>query len=150
MMASHGCPASHASLRRRALRRVSTVTRRPLLLVEDDAAIAQVVVDLLADEGFAVQTAGSAAEAQRLLALRPEGYALVLSDSFVQPPADPFTRLEEVRSHTTAPVVIVSAHAASLFTGWQDRGFAGLLPKPFDLDTLLDLVAALLPLAQPD
>ncbi len=118
------------------------MTRRPLLLVEDDAAIAEVVVEVLAEEGYAVQTAGSPAAARRLLALRPDGYALVLSDSFVQPPADPFTWLEEVRGHTAAPVVIFSAHAESLFTGWQDRGFAGLLPKPFDLDTLLALVAA--------
>src|SRR5690348_2005078 len=112
MLAAHGCSASHASLLRRAPRRVSPVPRRPLLLVEDDAAIAEVVAAILAKEGYAVQTAGSPAEAQRLLALRPDGYGLVLSDSFVQPPADPFTWLEEVRGHTAAPVVIVSAHAA--------------------------------------
>lgn len=57
---------------------------------------------------------------------------------------------EEVRAHTTAPVVIVSAHTASVFRGWQDRGFAGLLTKPFDLDMLVALVAALRLSAEPD
>src|SRR5690348_9225218 len=129
MMASHGGPAPQASLLRRAPRRGNTMTQRPLLLVEDDAAIAAVLVETFADEGYAVQTAGSPQEARRLLvASRPHDYALVLSDSFIQSPADPFTWLDEVRARTTAPVVIFSAHVASVFRGWQDRGFAGLLP----------------------
>ncbi len=117
------------------------MTSRPVVLVEDDAEITAVIASVLADEGYVVATAGSPDAARRLFGLHgPDGVALVLTDSFVRPRAAPFTWVEEVRRHTRAPVVIASAHPEHVFDGWQERGFAGLLPKPFDLDTLTTLV----------
>ncbi len=113
----------------------------PLLVIDDDAAIAMILVDTLDEEGYVVEAATSRQEAlARLTTGGPERYCLVLSDSFSRPPDDPFMWLEQVRTRTSAPVVIVSAHPERVFNGWDARGFAAFLAKPFDLDVLTALV----------
>lgn len=124
---------------------------RPLLIIDDDAAIAAVIVSALEDDGYAVAAATSSQEARRLLeAHGPEGFALVMSDSFTTSSAEAFTWLAEVRTLTRAPVVISSAHPASAFPGWPERGFDGMLPKPFDLDDLAAVVVGLCGRPEPE
>jgi hypothetical protein len=40
------------------------------------------------------------------------------------------------------PVLIFSALQHDTFADWRDRGFAGLISKPFDLDYLTSTVGA--------
>jgi DNA-binding response OmpR family regulator len=54
-----------------------------------------------------------------------------------------FGWLDQIRTRTAAPVVIVSAHPASVFAGWAERGYAAVLPKPFDIEALSALVRLL-------
>jgi DNA-binding NtrC family response regulator len=116
----------------------------PVLVIDDDAAIAGILADTLDGDGYVVEAVTSRQEAvTRVTASGPEGYCLVMSDSFSRPPEAPFVWLDEVRTLTTAPVVIASAHPATVFPRWAERGCAAFLPKPIELDELTPLVVAL-------
>ncbi|MGN6360522.1 MAG: response regulator [Thermomicrobiales bacterium] len=116
---------------------------RRLLVVEDDADIRRLLVDVLVDEGHEVREAESGAEALALLQewapdlilldmTLPEmdGRAFRAAQRRLPPPA------------SQAPVVIVTGmydHAALV----EELDAVALLRKPFDLDELVALVEAL-------
>lgn len=117
--------------------------RHPLLVIDDDAAITNMVATALADDGYAVEAVTSTQDALDRLAVHgPDGYCVVISDSFSRPPADPFIWLAELRTRTTAPVIVFSGYPEGLFNAWQARGFAAFLAKPCDIETLTALVSA--------
>jgi CheY-like chemotaxis protein len=113
------------------------VTQRPLILiVEDNEAnqlLAQAVLEL---EGYAVELAGSAAEAFEVLRARTP--ALILMD--VQLPGEDglsaTTRIKSDPVWAGIPVVALTAHA---MTGDRDlalqAGCAGYISKPIDTRT---------------
>lgn len=114
-----------------------------ILLAEDDAAIADITRDILEEAGYRVRLAPTHAEA--LAVLRATPCALVLGDTEGSPVADGdpahWRSVEELRAAAGAtPVMIFSAHTPSAFCGYRERGFAGLISKPFDLDDLLATV----------
>jgi DNA-binding response OmpR family regulator len=109
---------------------------RPLLLVEDDQSLRQIVTRHLRAEGYEVVEASSAEEAVQRLegGLRP---ALLLLDLNL-PGA---TGWDVLRSPSLAaagspPVVIASATTVSPRRLAEFR-VAGYLPKPFPLETLV-------------
>jgi CheY-like chemotaxis protein len=120
-----------------------------ILVVDDDLAIRDVVHDALRDEGFRVVAATNHADA--VTALKAVQFALILSDSMggaAIASADPWGDLEDIRrAARNTPTVIFSAHDPRVFDGWRERGFAGFIAKPFDLDTLLHEVQAAIALA---
>ena len=125
---------------------MTTAARRPILVADDDAAIAALVRELLEDAGYRVALAPSHAEA--LAALATGRFALVLADTEGQVVGDTdpahWRSVEEVLAIAGAtPVVIFSAHTPSAFGGHLARGFAGIVPKPFDIDDLLATVRRL-------
>lgn len=121
------------------------MTGPPVLVVDDDAGLTEVITTILADEGYAVEAVTSTQEAVQLFATRgPAACCLVLSDSFVRPRTDPYAWLDLLRTHTVAPIVIVSGIEAHVYADHCARGFAAVLPKPFDLDSLLLCVATVL------
>lgn len=113
-----------------------------MLVVEDDADLAALASDLLTVEGYSVVTARHGEAALRLLdaGLAP---AVIVSD-LMMPVLDGFGFLAEYRKRPRprAPVLVVSA-----FEGYLDRareaGATAILPKPYDLDELVEAVAAL-------
>ncbi len=124
--------------------------RRTILVADDDAAIAAVVREALEDEGYRVVI--SPTHEQTLLALAAIRCALVLADTEASPVADDdpahWRSVEEALAAARGtPVVIFSAHPPSAFTGYRERGFAGLVSKPFELDELLGTVRRLVPSA---
>lgn len=83
----------------------------------------------------------AAAHADALVALAAFRFALVLADTAGATAADPWSGLEAVRDAAgDTPVVVFSAHHPRVFADFHERGFAGLVAKPFDLDTLLATV----------
>lgn len=117
-------------------------TRPTLLLVEDDPAIAALLHDALTDEGYRVLVAASPVVGCTILAAFRVG--LILTDGFRGD--HPWAPLAPLVAHAgSTPVILCSAHPPRLYADHADHGFAGLLPKPFDLDDLVALVAALLP-----
>jgi CheY-like chemotaxis protein len=109
-------------------------SRPDVLLVEDDAAIREALSEVLADEGFAVQTAvhGQAALEALAAGARPK---IILLD-LMMPVMDGWQFMQHLRRrHDWAqiPVIVVSAAKEPMPTGAR-----GCLSKPVDLGVLFD------------
>lgn len=122
--------------------------RRPgparVLLVEDDAALQELIADYLREEGYEVVSACTVAEAIRSLRQKPVD--LVLADSLWAPAwadaGDRWSRLEQVRAAAgDTPVVIFTAYDADDFADFAQRGFRDLVLKPVTLGYLCHVVA---------
>lgn len=119
-----------------------THSNRPrVLVVEDDAALSEVVCTFLADEGYDCAPAFSGTEAL-LLAERAgekdEPFDLVILDLMLPgvPGEELLGRLRE--AGVGAPVIVTSAKAAVADrVGLLRMGASDYLVKPFDLDELL-------------
>jgi DNA-binding NtrC family response regulator len=115
----------------------------PILVIDDDPALLELAREALADEGYDALTLDNHVDAQRVLSAGR--FALVLADTAGPWVADRWPALEAVRDAAgDTPVVIFSARDPRDFGGYAARGFAGFVRKPFDLDTLLDIVRATL------
>jgi len=113
-----------------------------LLMIEDDAALAQLVRDYLAPLGLIVAPVGTAAEGLRRL--KDETFAAVLLDIML-PDLDGFEVCRRIRSSSDVPVLMLTARGDD-----EDR-IAGLeigaddyLPKPFNPRELLARIRAIL------
>lgn len=113
-----------------------------LLLVEDDAAIAQVVRQGLEENKFQVDVAGDGAKGLEL-ALSTTYSALLLD--VMLPKIDGFTLCRELRARKVrVPILMLTARdAVSDRVKGLDIGADDYLPKPFDFDELLARVRAL-------
>lgn len=112
--------------------------RRTIMVVEDDQDIRELTAAALRDEGYRVVAVEHHADA--LTQLGAFRFGLILADS-EGGIGDPWARLLELREAAgQAPVVIYSAHRAEMFADYAERGFAGFLAKPFNLEELLGAV----------
>ena len=116
--------------------------RGRILVVEDNELTAEMIVDVLGDEGYAAAAAVGLAAAAAALAVGR--FDLVLCDSLRKSTTglltDRWAALERVRDLAGgAPVVLITPRPDS-FADWRARGVAALLPKPFSLDELLATV----------
>jgi len=113
-----------------------------ILLVEDDALIRDLVVEVLGHEGYTVTASVTPMEATRLL--DQGGFDLVITDGFSTLPGSTFVNTADVvRSAGPIPVALFSAHTHDLDVA-RAAGFRDLITKPFDLDTLVHQVKVLL------
>lgn len=127
-----------------AIEGVAVSGRGTILVAEDDAEIAALLHEALELDGYRVLLAPTIAVALEILAAFR--VRLVIADGFrAQATADPWASLAPLvaRARTT-PVILCSAHNPATYADYAARGFAAFLPKPFDLDALSALVAALL------
>jgi CheY-like chemotaxis protein len=109
----------------------------PILLVEDDRDIREILAETLADHGFEVVTAGNGLEALTLIRSATERPSVILLD-LMMPVMDGYAFLDERRRDGTLgaiPVAIVTAgHTVDLSRIGDD---IPVLPKPIDLPRLL-------------
>jgi CheY-like chemotaxis protein len=115
---------------------------RPVLVVDDDEDVRDVVATVLDDAGFTVALAGDGREALRRL--REEGVTpcLILLD-LMMPVMDgwEFRRRQlQDRRFSRIPVVISTAVPESVT---RELAPHAVIPKPCDLDRLLSVVDAL-------
>jgi two-component system, response regulator FlrC len=112
----------------------------PILVVEDDAALREALMDTLALSGYA---AHAAADGEQALAwLEKSNPGLVLSD--VQMPGmDGHTLLRTLKARwPQVPVLLMTAYGQiDLAVRAMREGAADYLPKPFEPDRLLAAVA---------
>jgi DNA-binding response OmpR family regulator len=111
-----------------------------VLVVEDDRPIRDLIVEYLADEGFAPEAAGSISEARaRIAAARP---ALILLDLML-PGHSGWVFLQERGNDPLLaglPVLVVSAAPPDRLREAKQLGADAFLSKPFDVDALGALV----------
>jgi CheY-like chemotaxis protein len=110
--------------------------RRPILIVDDELTILEMLQDVLVDEGFAVVTANNGASALRLL--QQTMVSLVLMD-FMMPNLDGIelaNRLRRDPRTAEIPLILMSA-VPPPEVGTQ---FVAVLSKPFALDIVVQLV----------
>ena len=110
----------------------------PILVVDDDRDIQYSMEMALADEGYAVLTASDGAEA--LTVLQQHVPKLILLDMRM-PVMDgwQFARAYRRRPGPHAPIVVVTA-ARDAAERAAEIEAEGVLPKPFRIDDLLQMV----------
>ena len=108
----------------------------PILLVEDDAAIATVIVAALEDEGFAIAHCTSIVARDRQLASRR--FAVMLTDVILED-GDGLASLSAVRERAPdMPVIVLSAqNTLDTAVRASESDAFEYFPKPFDLDELV-------------
>ncbi len=115
------------------------------MVVEDERSIRSVITEALIEEGWDVRSASNGREAlEVVLAWRPDA---ILCD-LMMPVMDGWAFREALRGLSDGlndvPLIVLSgtrevrAHAEAL-------GVAGALPKPFDLDEVVEAVEQVLP-----
>jgi two-component system OmpR family response regulator len=118
-----------------------------ILLVEDDAAIATMLAESLAEAGFSVEAAGSGAEMDQ--ALRRAAVDLILLDVLL-PGEDGLSICRRLRASTAIPIIMVTALGQEV-----DRiigleiGADDYVAKPFNTRELVARIRALLRRARP-
>ncbi|MBV7260281.1 nitrogen regulation protein NR(I) [Erythrobacter crassostreae] len=118
---------------------MSAASQSKVLLVEDDDAIATVMIAALEDEGFSIEHCGSMAERDRWL--QQQSFDVMLTDVMLED-GDGLSTLENVRSHAPEMPVIVLSAQNTLDTAVRasDNEVFEYFPKPFDLDEVVQAV----------
>ncbi len=112
-----------------------------ILIVDDEPDIRLLIEGLLADEGYATRSAGSAEEA--LAAFRERRPSLVILDVWLQNSAIDGLEVLDVlrREDATLPVVMISGHGTiEMAVSAIHRGAYDFIEKPFKADRLLLVV----------
>ena len=136
-------PTSPLGVRWAATPGVRTVGAKRVLVVDDDPSIRETVGEILVEEGYEVVSAGDGAEALALLDEHAQPFDLVLLDMRL-PRVNgwDFAAAYRQRPGPHAPLVaMTAAHNAHQWA--REIAAADVLPKPFELDDLLDLVERL-------
>jgi len=112
----------------------------PILVVEDDPALREMLTMVLEEEGYTIIQAANGQEAlEQVQFVTP---ALILLD-LMMPVMDGWQFLEFIREKAELqklPVLLLSANREVALTAEQSQVKA-YLPKPFDLDRLIAYVA---------
>lgn len=115
------------------------MSKRPILVVEDDADIRESLCDVLVEEGYEVHTAADGAQALAVLSAL-ETPPLVLLD-LLMPVMNGWEMLAQLQARgSKAPVIVLSAAADA--SKVMQSGATGFLSKPVHVAELLETVQA--------
>ncbi len=117
-------------------------TSPQVLVIDDDAGIRAALTDILADEGYAVDSAADGQAALELLRKQLNPPGLVLLDLMMPRMNGWEFRTEQRRDPALAdiPVVVISA-SSNVREQLEALDVAEYLPKPIAFDRLFRLVA---------
>ena len=110
---------------------------KSVLVVDNEAAIVDVITETLQDEGYSVLAALAGLDALQLLQVHRPSLALIdyhLND------IDGLSLLDQIRHIDPIPIVVMTADAG-IADHLERQGIARCLRKPFDLDDLIACVA---------
>ncbi|HVT01810.1 MAG TPA: response regulator transcription factor [Thermoanaerobaculia bacterium] len=122
------------------LPRVKDVDRKRVLVVDDDLPLRGMLSAALRQGGYQVLLAGDGGEAERAVTLHSPH--LVLLD-LMMPGIngwDFLQKMKETGRIGSIPIIVISAHLRTEPQAILDMGVTAILPKPFNLDELLQLV----------
>ena len=110
-----------------------------VLIVDDEPSIRHMLRQVLMDEGYEADAAGSALEALEKLRDAPADVAIV---DLLLPGANGLDLAEAIRMlDPGTPVILITAYGSSAFEDMASHpAITHYIHKPFHLDRLLDLV----------
>ena len=113
-----------------------------ILIIDDEAPIRSWVKDILEDEKYQVDEAGSGKEALQMLA--EQDYSLILSD-IRMPGMDGHELLQQVKSQYNIPMIMITGHGDidDAVTAIKE-GASDYIQKPFDLNRLIHTIRVVL------
>ena len=123
-----------------SIRRVADVEKKRVLVIDDDLPLRGMLAAALRQHGFQVLLAGDGAEGQRALTIhQPHVILLDLAMPNVNG-WDFLQRLQETGHLGKVPIIVVSAHVRVEPQALLQMGVSAILPKPFNLPDLLDVI----------
>jgi DNA-binding response OmpR family regulator len=126
-------------------KRTSDVDRKRILVIDDDMPLRGMLAAALRQHGFQVLLAGDGEEGQRALNIHhPDVILLDLAMPKVNG-WDFLQRLQETGHLGRVPIIVVSAHLRVEPQAVLQMGVSAILPKPFNLPELIDLIEHLSP-----
>jgi DNA-binding response OmpR family regulator len=126
-------------------KRISDVDRKRILVIDDDMPLRGMLAAALRQHGFQVLLAGDGEEGQRALNIHhPDVILLDLAMPKVNG-WDFLQRLQETGHLGRVPIIVVSAHLRVEPQAVLQMGVSAILPKPFNLPELIDLIEHLSP-----
>lgn len=126
-------------------RATADVERKRILVVDDDLPLRGMLSSVLTRHGFQVFLAGDGDEAQRALVLHKPHVILL---DLMMPGVNGWDFLQMLSDRGFAgqvPVIVVSAHLRKDPQAILQMGVKAILPKPFNLDDLLEMIRAVAP-----
>jgi DNA-binding response OmpR family regulator len=126
-------------------KRVADVDRKRVLVIDDDGPLRGMLAAALRQAGFDVLLAGDGDEGLRALTLhRPDVILLDLAMPGTNG-WDFLQHLKETGHLGTVQIIVLSAHLYMDPKAILQLGVAAILPKPFNLPELIDLIEHLSP-----
>lgn len=117
------------------------MTRR-ILLVDDELAILLTLKAILEMNGFEVETAASAREAEQKLC--SSKFDMVITDMRMENETSGFEVIRAARSQAYNPATAILTAYPNLGSDWKTSGAESLLVKPMNTGDLLRQIEALL------
>jgi len=126
-------------------KRLGDVDRKRVLVIDDDLPLRGMLAAALRQHGFQVLLAGDGAEGQRALTIHnPDVVLLDLAMPDVNG-WDFLQRLQETGHLGRVPIIVVSAHLHVDPQAILQMGVKAILPKPFNLPELIDVIEHISP-----
>jgi len=126
-------------------KRIADIDRKRILVIDDDLPLRGMLAAALRQAGFQVLLAGDGDEGHRALTIhRPDVILLDLAMPGMNG-WDFLQRLKETGFLGTLPIIVLSAHLHVEPQAILKLGASAILPKPFNLTELIDLIEHLSP-----
>ncbi len=116
--------------------------KRRILLVDDELAILLTLRAILEMNGFEVETAASAREAEGKLANGE--FHMVITDMRMETETAGYDVIRTAKQQAYNPAVAILTAYPSLGSDWKSRGAESMLVKPMNANDLLRQIEALL------
>lgn len=116
--------------------------KRRILLVDDELAILLTLRAILEMNGFEVETAASAHEAEGKLV--SGDYHMVITDMRMETETAGYDVIRAAKQQEYNPAVAILTAYPSLGSDWKSRGAESMLVKPMNANDLLRQIEALL------
>lgn len=116
--------------------------KRRILLVDDELAILLTLKAILEMNGFEVETAASAHDAEQKLV--GGAFDMVITDMRMETETAGYDVIRAARLQDYNPATAILTAYPSLGTEWRNRGAQSLLVKPVNTNDLLRQIEALL------
>jgi DNA-binding NtrC family response regulator len=116
--------------------------KRRILVVDDELAILLTLRAILEMNGFEVETAGSAKEAEKKLS--ENNFHMVITDMRMESETSGYEVIRAARKQAYNPATAILTAYPSLGTEWHSHGAESLLVKPMNANDLLRQIEVLL------